>query len=45
MYIIGLPWWFSAKESTCQGRRHRFGMTPQVTEQLSLDATAIEPVL
>ena len=21
---LGLPWWFSSKESTCQCRRHRF---------------------
>ena len=23
---IGLPWWFSAKESACQCRRHRFDL-------------------
>ena len=23
-YLLGLPWWFSGKESTCQCRRHRF---------------------
>ena len=23
-YLLGLPWWLSGRESTCQCRRHRF---------------------
>ena len=23
-FFLGLPWWFSGRESTCQCRRHRF---------------------
>ena len=37
-----------SKESTCQGRRHRFdpwfGKIPQAPGQLSLCPTAIEPM-
>ena len=44
-----LPWWLRGKESTCQGRRHRFdpwsGKIPRAMEQLSPYVTAIEPVL
>ena len=44
----GLPWWFSGKESACQCRRHGFdnwsGKIPHATEELSLCATATEPV-
>ena len=29
---IGLPWWLSGKESTCQGRRHR--IDPSVGKNL-----------
>ena len=46
---LGLPWWLSGKESSCQCRRHRFnpwfGKTPQATEQLSQCVTTTEPVL
>ena len=44
-----VPWWLGSEESACQCRRHRFnlwsGKIPQAEEQLSLRATAIEPVL
>ena len=46
---LGLPWWFSGEKSAYQRRRHRFhlwsGKIPYATEQLSLWATTIEPVL
>ena len=45
----GLPWWFSDKQSACQGRRHRFhpwsGKIPHAMEQLSPCTIAIESVL
>ena len=44
-----LPWWLSGRESPCQRRRHRFdpwfGKISHDSEQLSLCATTIEPVL
>ena len=47
--VLGLPWWLSDKEPSCQCRRHGFdpwsGKIPHVTEQLSPSATTIEPVL
>ena len=46
---VGLPWWFSGKESTCQCRRHWFdlwsGKMPCAVEQLSSCITTIELVL
>ena len=46
---LGLPWWLSGKESTCQLRRHGFHpwfrKIPQAMEQLSTCATTIEPAL
>ena len=46
---LGLPWWLSGKESTCQCRRHGFdpwsSKIPYTSEQLSPCATAIELVL
>ena len=43
---LGLPWWLSSKESTCQCRRCRFNQwsvkIPHATEQLSPWATTIE---
>ena len=43
---IGLSWWLSGKESTCQCRRHGFdswsGKIPHALGQLSLCATATE---
>ena len=49
MWISGLPWWLSGKESTCQCRRHGFdpwsGKIPHAVEQLSQRTTTIEPVL
>ena len=45
---IGLPWWFSDKESACQCRRRGFNLwstkTPHATEQLSPCTTTIEPM-
>ena len=50
---LGLSWWLSGRESTCQCRRHRFdlwsGRIPHAAEQLSPRATtywvcALEPV-
>ena len=45
----GLLWWLRGKESICQCRRHGLnpwsGTIPYATEQLSLCATAVEPVL
>ena len=44
---LGLPWWLSGKESTCQCGRHRFypssGKIPHAEEQLSPCATTVEP--
>jgi len=48
---IGLPWWFSGKESACQCRRHRSdpwpGKIPYPREQRSLCTTTTdtEPAL
>ncbi|KAJ8778854.1 hypothetical protein J1605_013088 [Eschrichtius robustus] len=46
---LGLPWWRSSWESTCQCRRHGFdpwsGKIPHAVEQVSLCATAAEPAL
>ena len=46
---LGLSWWLSAKESSCQCRRHGFhpwsGKIPRAVEQLSPWATTTEPVL
>ena len=46
MYLSGLPWWSSGKESACPCRGHGFypwsGKIPQGTEQLSPCATAPE---
>ena len=43
---MGLPWWFSGKESSCQCSRCRLdpwsGKTPHATEQLSPWATSTE---
>ena len=49
--ITGHPWWLSGKESTCQCRRCGFNpwsrrdSDPHASDQLSLWATTIEPVL
>ena len=47
--ILGLPWWLSGRESTCQRRKHRFDLgfwkIPHAVEQLSPCATTVEPVL
>jgi len=47
--LMGLPWWFSGKESTCQCRRHGFNPwsreIPHAMEQLSPCTTTVEPVL
>ena len=49
VYMLGLPWWLSCKESAYQFRRHGFDpwsrRIPRVVEQLSLGTTTIEPVL
>ena len=46
---LGLPWWLSGKEATCQSRRHRFDhwwrKISYAVEQLSLCTTTIELVL
>ena len=46
---MGLPWWYSGLDSTCQCRGHRFNpwseMIPHATEQLSPCATTAEPLL
>ena len=46
---VGLLWWLSHKESSCQCRSRGFdpwsGRIPQAVEQLSLYTTIIEPVL
>ena len=45
----GLPWWLGGEESAYQCRRHMFdpwsGKIPYASEQLSLCARTIEPVL
>ena len=45
---LGLPWWLSGKEVTCQCRRQGFDpwsrKIPHAVEQLSSRAAAIEPV-
>ena len=47
--ILGLPWWLSGKEFTCQCRRHGFdpwsGKIPHAARQLSPGTTVTEPVL
>ena len=47
--VLGLPWWLSDKESTCQCRRHRFDPWSEkishTMEQPSPCATTVEPVL
>jgi len=47
--ILGLPWWLSGGESTCQCRRHPFNSwsakIPHAAEKLSLCAATPEPVL
>ena len=44
---LGLPWWFSGKESACQIRRHGFNpcseKIPHAAEQLSPCAETAEP--
>ena len=48
---LGLLWWLSGKESTCQWRRHGFHTWPRsrkiphASEQLSLWTTTAEPTL
>ena len=46
---MGLPWWLSGKQSTCQLRRCQFdpwsGRIPHDLEQLNLGAPTTEPVL
>jgi len=45
---VGLWWWLSGRESTCEYSRHQFDpcsrMNPHASEQLSPCATATEPV-
>ena len=47
--FLGLPWWLSGGEFTCQRRRHGYDpwsrRIPHATEQRSPSATTIEPVL
>ena len=47
--FLGLPWQLSSREFTCQCRRHWFDpwlvKITHMSEQLSLFATTIEPVL
>ena len=47
--FLGLPWWLSGKEPTCQCRRRRFdpwsGKIPHAVEQLSPWATTMKLVL
>ena len=47
--INGTSWWLSGKESICQRRGHEFDSwsrkTSHATEQLSLCATTVQPVL
>ena len=44
--ILGLPWWLSGKEFTCQCMRHGFDpwsrKTPHGLEQLNTQATTTE---
>ena len=46
---MGLSWWFSGKESTCQCRKRGLNpwswKIPHASEQLSRCATTIEPVI
>ena len=46
---LGLPWWCSGQESSCQCRGHGLdpwaGKIPQAVEQLSPCATTTEPAL
>ena len=46
---LGLPWWHSGQESSCQCRGHGFepwsGKIPHAAEQLSPCATTTEPAL
>ena len=46
---VGLPWWLSGKEPSCQCRTHGFGpwsgKRPLAVEQLSLCAAATETEL
>ena len=45
---VGLPWWLSGKESSCQRRKHKFNpwpwKIPHAAEHLSLCTTTVEPV-
>ena len=47
IYLLGLPWWLSGKESACQCKRCGFdpwpGQIPRATEQLSPCPTSTEP--
>ena len=46
-WVVGLPWWYSGYEATCQWRRQGFdpwsGKIPHVVEQLSPCATLLSP--
>ena len=46
-WVVGLFWWYSGREATCQCRRHGFdpwsGKIPHVVEQLSPRATLLSP--
>ena len=46
---VGLPWWYSGWESTCQFRGHWFNSwsreIPRALEQLSLCTTTTDPML
>ena len=48
IYMEGLPWWRSDRESACQCTGHGFepwsGKIPHAVEQLGLWATITEPV-
>ena len=41
-YSLGLPWWLSGKESTCQ---YRSGKITHAQEQLSPCTMTVKPVL
>ena len=47
--FLGLPWWLSGKESTCQCKRYGFdpwsGKIAHAAEELSLCTTTIKPAL
>ena len=47
--FMGLPWWLSGEESTCQCRRHRFdpwsGKIPHAKQQPNSCTTTSEPML